>query len=212
MAILTLTINYPCYFSGPWITFPRWRSGINLFEDGRTINSLVCSIQPNTLRTMAKSSKSSSSNENSPNSGGSEKEAIYQKPVRAAAAKARKTLTFKGKGSSSGDVSNASSKSWGSTKSGRRQLAKSSSEEEIEEIIIGPRPRRRSPKKSCTAQDENSGYPRLGNLQSPIKRTSTTQAPSGLFKRRAGRPRGAKNKNRGGSISDPGSRASKGGK
>ena len=83
---------------------------------------------------MAKSSKSSSSNENSPNSGGSEKEAIYQKPVRAAAAKAMKTLTFKGKGSFSGDVSNASSKSWGSTKSGRRQLAKSSSEEP-EEII-----------------------------------------------------------------------------
>ena len=215
MAILTLTINYPCIFSGPWITFPRWRSGINLFEDGRTINSLVCSIQPNTLRTMAKSSKSSSSNENSPNSDVSENEAIYQKPVRAAAARARKTLTFKS--SSSGDLSNASSKSWCSTKSGRLQLAKSSSEEP-EEIVIGPRPKTRSPKKSCRAQDENSVYPRLGQLQSPIKRTSSikakssTQAPSGLFKRRPSRPRGAKNKNRGGSISDPGTRASKGGK
>ena len=208
MAILTLTINYPCYFSGPWITFPRWRSGINFLEDGRTINSLVCKIQRNTLSTMDKSS----SNGNSPNSVGSEKEAIYEKPVRAAAAKAMRTLTFKGKGDSSGgDVSNASTKSWGSTKSGRRQLAKSSSEEP-EEIIIGPRPRRRSPKKACTAQGDNSGYPRLGNLQSPIKRPSTTQAPSGLFKRKPGRPKGAKNKNRGGSISDPGSRASKGGK
>ena len=155
----------------------------------------------------------SSSNGNSPNSVGSEKEAIYEKPVRAAAAKAMRTLTFKGKGDSSGgDVSNASTKSWGSTKSGRRQLAKSSSEEP-EEIIIGPRPRRRSPKKACTAQGDNSGYPRLGNLQSPIKRPSTTQAPSGLFKKRKpGRPKGAKNKNRGGSISDPGIRASMGGK
>ena len=157
----------------------------------------------------------SSSNGNSSNSVGSEKEAIYGKPVRAAAAKAMRTLTFKdkGKGSSSGDVSKSSSKSWGSTKSGRRQLGKESSEEPEEECIIGPRPITRSPKKACTAQGENSGYPRLGNLQSPIKRPSTTQAPSGLFKKRKpGRPKGAKNKNRGGSISDPGSRASMGGK
>ena len=210
MAILTLTINYPCIFSGPWIAFPRWRSGINFVGGWTTINSLVCKIQRNSLSTMDKSS----SNGNSPNSVGSEKEAIYEKPVRAAAAKAMRTLTFKdkGKGSSSGDVSKSSSKSWGSTKSGRRQLAKSSSEEPEEEIIIGPRPRRRSPRKACTAQGDNSGYPRLGNLQSPIKRPSTTQAPSGLFKRKPGRPKGAKNKNRGGSISDPGSRASKGGK
>ena len=158
--------------------------------------------------------KSSSSSE----SGVSNQEAIYGKPVRAAARKASKamrTLTFKekGKGSSSGDgdASKSSSKSWGSTKSGRRQLERESEPED--DCVIGPRPISRSPKKSCTAQGDKSGYPRLGSLQSPCKRPSKTQAPSGLFKKRkAGRPKGSKNKNPGGSKSDPGSRASMGGK
>ena len=136
----------------------------------------------------------------------SENEAILQKPVRAAAAKARKTLTFKS--SSSGDLSTPSSKSWGSTKSGRVQIAKSShpstDSEEPEEIVIHRRQRTRSPKKSSREVDENSVYPRRGQLKSPIK------APSGLFKRGPGRQRGSKN--RAGSKSDRGGRGSKGGK
>ena len=148
----------------------------------------------------------SSSNEKSMHSDLSENEAILKKPVRAAAAKARKTLFSKS--SSSGDLSTPSSKSWGSTKSGRVQIAKSShpstDSESPEEIEIHRRPRTRSPKKSSREVDENSVYPRRGQLKSPIK------APSGLFKRRPGRPRGSKN--RAGSTSDRGARGSKGGK
>ena len=133
----------------------------------------------------------SSSNEKSMHSDLSEKEAILKKPVRAAAAKARKTLFSKS--SSSGNLSTPSTKSWGSTKSGRVQIAKSShrssdhrstDSEETEEIVIPRRPSTRSPKKASRELDENSVYPRRGQLKSPIK------APSGLFKRGRGRQRG----------------------
>ena len=157
--------------------------------------------------------KSSSSSE----SGVSNQEAIYGKPVRAAARKAMRTLTFKdkSKGSSSGDASKSSSKSWGSTKSGRRHLGKGkeSSDEPEEDVVFGSRPVRRSPRKACTAEGDNCGYPRQGSLRSPCKRPSTTQAPSGLFKRRKpGRPKGSKNKKPAGSQSDSGTMASSGGK
>ena len=157
--------------------------------------------------------KSSSSSE----SGVSNQEAIYGKPVRAAARKAMRTLTFKdkSKGSSSGDASKSSSKSWGSTKSGRRHLGKGkeSSDEPEEDVVFGSRPVRRSPRKACTVEGDNCGYPRQGSLRSPCKRPSTTQAPSGLFKRRKpGRPKGSKNKKPAGSKSDTGTMASMGGK
>ena len=157
--------------------------------------------------------KSSSSSE----SGVSNQEAIYGKPVRAAARKAMRTLTFKdkSKGSSSGDASKSSSKSWGSTKSGRRHLGKGkeSSDEPEEDVVFGSRPVRRSPRKACTVEGDNCGYPRQGSLRSPCKRPSTTQAPSGLFKRRKpGRPKGSKNKKPAGSQSDTGTMASSGGK
>ena len=162
--------------------------------------------------------KSSSSSE----SGVSNMEAIFGKPIRAAARKANKamrTLTFKekGKGASSGDgdASKSSSRSWGSTKSGRRHLGKGkeSSDEPEEDVVFGSRPVRRSPRKACTAEGDNCGYPRQGSLRSPCKRPSTTQAPSGLFKRRKpGRPKGSKNKKPAGSKSDTGTMASMGGK
>ena len=140
----------------------------------------------------------SSSNEKSMHSDLSENEAILKKPVRAAAAKAKKTLFSKEKkSSSSGNLSTPSTKSWGSTKSGRVQIAKrshrssnhrSTDSEETEEIVIPRRPSTRSPKKASREVDENSVYPRRGQLKTPIK------APSGLFKRGRGRPRGSKNR------------------
>ena len=162
----------------------------------------------------------SSSNEKSMHSDLSENEAIVKKPVRAAAAKAKKTLFSKeNKSSSSGNLSTPSTKSWGSTKSGRIQIAKRShrssdhrsSDEKEEEIVIPRRPATRSPLKVPREQLENSGYPRYGSLRSPIK------APSGIFKskRGRGRPRGSKNVStsaRGVSTSARGSRGSKRGR
>ena len=155
----------------------------------------------------------SSSNEKSMHSDLSENEAIVKKPVRAAAAKARKTLFSKEKKSSSfGNLSTPSTKSWGSTQSGRFQIAKRSqrssdhrsSDEKEEEIVIPRRHSTRSPTKVPRELDENSGYPRKGSLRSPIK------APSGLFKRGRGRPRGLKNRDV--STSARGSRGSKRGR
>ena len=152
----------------------------------------------------------SSSNEKSISSDLSENEAIVKKPVRAAAAKARKTLFSKEKkSSSSGNLSTPSTKSWGSTKSGRIQIAKRSqcasdhrsSPKKEEEIVIPRRHSTRSPTKVPRELDENSGYPCRGSLRSPIK------APSGLFKRGRGRPRGSKN--RAVSTSARGARGSK---
>ena len=162
----------------------------------------------------------SSSSEKSFHSDLSENEAILNKPVRAAAAKARKTLFSKEKkSSSSGNLSSPSTKSWGSTQSGRLQITKKSqraseqrsSPEKEEELVIPRRHATRSPLKVPREQLENSGYPRYGSLRSPIK------APSGIFKskRGRGRPRGSKNVStsaRGVSTSARGSRGSKRGR
>ena len=87
----------------------------------------------------------STSSEKSFHSDLSENEAILNKPVRAAAAKARKTLFSKEKkSSSSGNLSSPSTKSWCSTESGRLQLSKkskrasdkASSPEKEEELVI----------------------------------------------------------------------------
>ena len=145
----------------------------------------------------------------------SKNEAILNKPVRAAAAKARKTLFSKEKkSSSSGNLSTPSTKSWGSTQSGRLQITKKSqraseqrsSPEKEEELVIPRRHATRSPLKVPREQLENSGYPRYGSLRSPIK------APSGIFKskRGRGRPRGLKNRDV--STSARGSRGSKRGR
>ena len=113
------------------------------------------------------------------------------------------------KSSSSGNLSTPSTKSWGSTQSGRFQIAKrshrssdhrSSDEKEVE-IVIPRRHSTRSPTKVPRELDEDSVYPCRGSLRSPIK------APSGIFKRSRGRPRGSKN--RAVSTSARGARGSK---
>ena len=131
----------------------------------------------------------SSSNEKSISSDLSENEAIVMKPVRAAAEKAKKTLFFKEKkSSSSGKLSTPSTKSWGSTKSGRAKISKrsypSTDSSEPEDIVIPRRPSTRSPTKAPRELDENSVYPRRGSIK----------APSGIFKRGCGRPKGLKNR------------------
>ena len=147
-----------------------------------------------------------SSNEKSSSSDLSENEVIVKRTVRAAAEKAKRTLFSKEKkSSSSGKLSTPSTKSWGSTKSGRVQISKrshpSTDSSEPEDIVIPRRPSTRSPTKAPRELDENSVYPRRGSLRSPIK------APSGIFKRSHGHPRGSKN--RAVSTSARGARGSK---
>ena len=94
-----------------------------------------------------------SSNEKSSSSDLSENEVIVKKPARAAAEKAKRTLFSKDKKSSSSEkLSTPSSRSWGSTQSGRAQISKisrpsadSSSPDEPENIVIPRRSSMRSP-------------------------------------------------------------------